>query len=90
MGLGSAPIVIPVHWVLCRKKDAAANIVKYKAKPVAQGNYQEYGVDYAPVANQQALWVLLTLAMYFDYELYHLDVDNAFLNGKVDKKIILY
>lgn len=85
--------VIPVHWVLTKKKDAKGHIVKFKARLVAQGNYQQHGLDftdtYAPVANQQALRILLTLAVYMDYDLFHIDVDNAFLNGSVDRLIYI-
>lgn len=85
--------VIPCHWILTRKRNQAGEVVRHKARLVAQGNYQTPGIDfdqtYAPVANQQVFRTLLALAAYKNYKLFHLDVDNAFLNGEIDMPIYL-
>ena len=38
--------VVGSKWVFCAKKDAASNVVRHKARLVAQGYSQVEGVDY--------------------------------------------
>lgn len=85
--------LIPCHWILTTKKDHNGKVVRYKARLVAGGNFQREGIDfdetYAPVANQMVFRCLLAIAAYKNYKLYHLDVDNAYLNGDLDMTIYM-
>lgn len=79
--------VIPVHWILTNKFDKEGNIIKYKARLVAQGNRQLDKIDkkftYAPVAAIPVFRALVALAAVEKLYIYHIDVDNAFLNSSI-------
>lgn len=78
-------------WVLKRKPDG--NSFKYKARLVAQGFSQKYGVDYdevfAPVARGTTMRILLSLAGKKNLIVKHYDVASAFLNGKLEEEIFM-
>lgn len=79
--------IIGLKWIFKLKKDAEGNIVKYKARLVAKGYVQEYGVDYdevfAPVTRLETVRILLALAAKCEWQVHHLDVKTAFLNGEI-------
>lgn len=76
---------IGLKWVFKVKRDPDGSIVKYKARLVAKGYAQVEGVDYeevfAPVARMETLKVLLALAAHGNWQIHHMDVKSAFLNG---------
>jgi len=76
---------IGLKWVFKVKKDPTGNIVKHKARLVAKGYAQRQGVDFdevfAPVARIETVRVLLALAAQGGWEVHHMDVKSAFLNG---------
>lgn len=80
-------------WVLALKKDANANILKYKARLVAQGFNQQPGVDYeltwSPTSRFTSFRLLLAIAAKYDLEIGQADVKGAYLNGRVDQPIYM-
>nr|GEU95817.1 retrotransposon protein, putative, Ty1-copia subclass [Tanacetum cinerariifolium] len=60
---------------------------------VAKGYTQLYGVDYeemfSPVADIRAIRILISIAAFFDYEIWQMDVKTAFLNGYLDEDIYM-
>ena len=72
-------------WVLAFKRDAAGNIVRYKARLVAQGFRQKYGVDftetYSPVAGLNIVRLLVAAAMVKGWLVHQADYVTAYLNG---------
>jgi hypothetical protein len=76
---------IGLKWVFKVKRDATGKVVKYKARLVAKGYAQIHGVDYdevfAPVARLETVRLLLALAAQGEWEVHHMDVKSAFLNG---------
>ena len=76
---------IGLKWVFKVKKDPEGNVVKYKARLVAKGYAQRHGLDFdevfAPVARIETVKVLLALAAHSGWEVHHMDVKSAFLNG---------
>lgn len=81
-------------WVLKIKRGAKREIVKFKARFVAQGFLQRYGVDYvdtyAPVARIPSIRIIIALAAHYDWELHHMDVKSAYLNGDLEEEIYMY
>lgn len=82
---------IGLKWILKLKKDAQGNITKQKARLVAKGYVQEQGVDfdevYAPVTRLETVRLLLALAAKCEWEVHHLDVKTAFLNGDISEDV---
>ena len=82
---------IGLKWVFKVTKDAAGNVVKHKARLVAKGYAQREGVDFdevfAPVARLETVRVLIALAAHENWELHHMDVKSAFLNGYLKEEV---
>lgn len=83
--------VIGLKWIFKLKKDAEGNVVKYKARLIAKGYVQEHGVDFdeifAPVTRLETVRLLLALAAKSEWEVHHLDVKTAFLNGEISEDV---
>lgn len=81
-------------WVFHAKKDAAGNMVHYKACLVAQGFSQVPRVDffdiYAPVVNLSSIRTILTLSVRLNLELHQIDIKEAYLNGKLTDDEAIY
>ncbi|CAA7269926.1 unnamed protein product [Cyclocybe aegerita] len=77
--------IIGSKWVFRAKKDAAGNVVRYKARLVAQGFSQVPGINYfntfAPVARLASIRAVLAMVAVHDYEIHQVDVKGAYLNG---------
>ena len=86
--------VIGCKWVFKAKKDAAGNIVCYKARLVAQGFSQIGGVDYdntyAPVAKLASSCTIIAMANCLGMELHQVDIKGAYLNGILNEDEVLY
>jgi hypothetical protein len=80
---GSRPI--ECKWIHKKKTDADGNDFVYKARLVAKGFRQIQGIDYnetfSPVAMLKSVRLLLSIAAYYDYEIWQMDVKTAFLYG---------
>jgi hypothetical protein len=78
---------IGIKWVYKLKKNASGEIVKHKARLVAQGYVKREGVDFdevfALVARLDSVRLLLVLATQEGWLVHHLDVKSAFLNGEL-------
>ena len=73
--------------VFKRKHDADGNVEGYKARLVAQGYNQKYGIDYdetfCPVVRFESVRTLIASAAKHKLQLHQLDVTTAFLNGEL-------
>ena len=80
-------------WILKVKRDAMGDIVKFKARLVAQGFSQVPGVDfeetYAPVGRTASLRIMLAIAAFMDLDIQQADVEGAYLNGTLDIDIYM-
>ena len=83
--------VIGTKWVFRNKLDEDGNVVRNKARLVAQGYSQEEGIDYdetfAPVARLEAIRMLLAYACFMGIKLFQMDVKSAFLNGVLSEEV---
>ena len=86
--------IVGSKWVFRAKKDAAGNVVCYKAQLVAQGFSQVPGVDYfdtfAPVARLASIRAVLAVAAVNDYEIHQIDIKGAYLNGVLTASEVIY
>lgn len=84
---------VSCKWVFKGKTDGDGQVHTYKARLVARGFSQRYGEDYdetlAPVVKHETVRVLLALATQQELHVRHLDVKNAYLNGKLDEVIFM-
>lgn len=82
---------IDLKWVFKLKKDQHGMVIKHKARLVAKGYVQRYGIDYdevfAPVTRLETVRLLLALAAKHEWEVHHLDVKSAFLNGLIHEEV---
>jgi len=77
--------IVGSKWVFHAKKNAVGNVIRYKARLVAQGFSQVPGVDYfdtfAPVAHLVLIRAVLAIAAVEDFEIHQIDIKGAYLNG---------
>jgi hypothetical protein len=82
---------IGLKWVFKVKKDPDGNIIKHKARLVAKGYAQLEGVDFdevfAPVARIEIVRLLIALAAQKGWQIHHMDVKSAFLNGDLMEEV---
>lgn len=76
--------ILDVKWVYKRKP---GNI--FKARLVVKGFQQRDNIDdtYSPVAKMQTLKLLLSYSCQFSLHIHQMDVETAFLNGKVVSEV---
>ncbi|GKC87463.1 putative ribonuclease H-like domain-containing protein [Tanacetum coccineum] len=85
---------IGTKWVYKNKKDERGNMIRNKARLVAQGYTQEEGIDYdevfAPIARIRAIRLFLAYALFKDFVVYQMDVKSEFLYGKIEEEVYVY
>jgi hypothetical protein len=83
--------VIETKWVFKNKQGEDGEVVRNKARLVAQGYSQVEGLDFgetfALVARIEAIWILLAFAASKGFKLYQMDVKSAFLNGVKEEEV---
>jgi len=86
---------IGCRWVFTKKRDEHRNIIKYKARLVAQGFSQKPGTDYsndgtfAPVMRFETLRTVLAYSAVHNLKLRQFDVKGAYLHGRLQKTIYM-
>ncbi|KAL3677349.1 hypothetical protein R1sor_027297 [Riccia sorocarpa] len=84
---------ISAKWVFKVKTDVHGLPITYKVRLVARGFEQREGFDYnetfAPVAKWNTLRTVVALAAKNDWELRHLDIKSAFLNGDLTEEVFM-
>ncbi|KAK1660264.1 hypothetical protein QYE76_048423 [Lolium multiflorum] len=84
--------VIGTKWIFKNKQDEFGNVVRNKARLVAQGFSQVEGIDfgetYAPMARLESIRILLAYASHHNFKLQQIDVKSAFLNGPLHEELM--
>lgn len=87
--------VVGCKWVFARKLDEKGQVVRHKARLVAQGFSQKPGMDFdldgtfAPVMRLETLRSALALASILGLRVFQLDFKNAYLNGTLKRPIYM-
>lgn len=88
---GKTPI--GCKWVFKIKYKANGEVERYKARLVAKGYNQIAGLDYqktfSPVVKVVTVRVVITLAAANRWNLYQMDVYNAFLQGDLTEEVYM-
>ena len=84
---------IRVKWIYKVKRNSTGEITRHKAPLVAKGYSKKKGKDYdevfSPIARAESIRILIALAAQLKWDLHHLNVKSAFLNGKIEDEIYL-
>jgi hypothetical protein len=85
--------VIGTKWVFKNKQGEDGEIVRNKARLVAEGFSQVEGLDFgetfAPIACLEAIRILLAFVASKGFKLYQMDVKSSFLNGAIQEKVFV-
>ena len=80
-------------WIFKRKIGEDWQIETYKARLVAKGFKQKHGIDYdetfSLVAMLKSIRIMLAIAVYYDYEIWQMDVKTAFLNENLEEEVYI-
>lgn len=80
-------------WVFVTKRDPSGNIVKHKARLVAQGFSQKFRIDYnetySPVVRFTAIRMLFAVAAVRKMLVNHIDIVSAYLNGELKEEVYM-
>lgn len=85
--------VIGCKWVFATKFGEHGKIVRYKARLVALGFLQTFGVDYnetySPVASLNTVRMFLAVCCRLGYFIKQFDIETAFLNGDLEELVYM-
>ncbi|XP_066969103.1 uncharacterized protein [Macrobrachium rosenbergii] len=85
--------VVKCKWVFKIKRNCDGDVAKFKARLVAVGCSQKYGIDfldtYAPVVRYSMLRLFFSLSVKLDLQIHHVDISTAFLNGDLKEEIYM-
>ncbi|XP_019226340.1 PREDICTED: uncharacterized protein LOC109207804 [Nicotiana attenuata] len=83
--------IIGTKWVFRNKLNKSGQVVRNKARLVAQGYSQQQGIDYdetfTHVARLESIQILLAFATHKGFKLFQMDVKSAFLNGYISEEL---
>lgn len=85
--------VVTNKWVFKIKRNSIGQVERYKARLVARGFTQVYGIDYletyAPVANMTSIRMIFAYAAMEGLHISQFDIKTAFLYGELDETVYM-
>jgi hypothetical protein len=94
MDLPKGRKAVGAKWVFVRKRDGGGNVVRHKARLIAQGFSQiagqDYNQTYSPVARLESLRAIIAFAAIRKWQMHVIDVVGAYLNGELEKDLEIY
>ena len=85
--------IVGSKWICKRKLDADGTVERYKARLVAQGCTQMYGLDYeetfSPVVRFESFRFLLAIGALHQLQLHQMDVSTVFLHGELMDEVYM-
>ena len=82
---------IGTKWVYKDKFNSDGSVERHTTRLVAKGFTHKYGIYYeetfAPVARQETIRMLISLAAQKKWSIHHMDMKIAFLNGYVEEEV---
>ena len=85
--------MVDAKWLYSWKADELDRVVKSKSRVVAPGFKQREGIYFGdifpPVVSSSCLRLLSTIACELDLDVSHFDVEEAFVQSKLDKDVFL-
>src|SRR5277367_3800694 len=86
-------MIVTNKFAFKHKKNEIARIIRLKARLVARGFSQIYGVDYldtyTPVIKLASIRILLAIAAIYGLEIHQMDVVTAFLARDLEEEIYM-
>uniref|UniRef100_A0ACD5W3B3 Uncharacterized protein n=1 Tax=Avena sativa TaxID=4498 RepID=A0ACD5W3B3_AVESA len=83
--------IVTGKWVFRHKLKADGALERYKARWVVRGFSQRPGVDFdetfSPVVKSATIRAVLTIAASREWPVHQMDVNNAFLQGQLTKRV---
>ena len=82
---------IGLKWIFKLKKNPQGEVIKHEARLVVKGYSQRKGINYdeiyAPIVRFDTIRILIALAALKGWQIHHLDIKSAFLNGEINEVI---
>lgn len=86
-------VLVGYRWIFVKKRNANGEVIRYKARFVAQGFTQRFGIDYSltysPVIDMITLRWLISFAVSYSLRMRMVDIVTAYLYGKLDKDVYM-
>ena len=85
--------IVGSKWIFKHKVDENGTVERYKARLVAQGCTQRYGLDYeetfSPVVRFESVRSIIALGALHRMKLHQMDVSTAFLHGELTDEVYM-
>jgi len=91
--VSSGSNIISSRWVFKYKRDSNGKVIKRRARLIAKGYTQEYGIDYketfAPTLKQDTIRIITVIAVNMNFEIKQIDINLAYLNAPLNEQIFM-